>query len=446
MSANLLKHRTLLRVLQSGWYPLVFQAIAGAVFTLIVFQLLLGPESAHDNLGTALTWVLWWPLIPILFVLLGRFWCAVCPFGALSDLVQKFVGNVRPVPVFLKKYGIWIIDGLFILITWADHVWGIVENPWGSGVLLLLLTTGVVVSGAVWQRRAWCRYLCFLGGLSGNYARAGMVELRTNAAICDECKARAVCYTGNEKGPGCPMFEYPRRLDSNAPCVLCGACVKTCPNNSIEIRVRPPTKELWFIRKPKFEEAFLAVVIMGIVFVQNITMLEIWQPMLAGLQRLTQTTSYAVNFTVTFVIALAIPVAMLAVAALVAGKLNGQTTILNFARFGYAIIPLDIAGHIAHNLYHLLAEGKAVVFTALPLIGQPMPSGSTALVGTPAIQMLQYLLLALGVLGSLFTAYRIARSHDGAKAWRSFAPYGVLVSVLGLINVGLFLLPMATRM
>src|SRR5674536_348946 len=107
-------------------------------------------------------WVLWWPLIPVVFVFLGRFWCAVCPFGLISDVVQKLVGLHRPVPRFLKRYGIWIIDASFLAITWSDHVWGIVESPWGSGVLLLLLTTAVVVSGALFQRRTFCRYLCCL--------------------------------------------------------------------------------------------------------------------------------------------------------------------------------------------------------------------------------------------------------------------------------------------
>lgn len=138
MSMDLLNKRVVRKTLKSRWYPAVFQIITASAFILIMFQLLAGPSAAHDNFGTALTWVLWWPVIPIIFVFLGRFWCAICPFGTLSDLVQKFVGNQRPVPKFLKKYGIWIIDALFILITWSDHVWGIVENPWGSGVLLLL--------------------------------------------------------------------------------------------------------------------------------------------------------------------------------------------------------------------------------------------------------------------------------------------------------------------
>src|SRR5471030_929356 len=181
---DLLKHRAVSAVLRSRWYPGVFQIPIAAVFGLVAYELLAGPPSAHDNAGTALMWVLWWPLLPIVYVLFGRFWCAACPFAALSDLVQKLVGANRPVPLFLKRYGIWVIDGIFLSITWADHVFGIVESPWGSGILLLLLTFSVVVSGAFFQRRTFCRYLCFLGGLYANYSRTGMVALRANTEVC----------------------------------------------------------------------------------------------------------------------------------------------------------------------------------------------------------------------------------------------------------------------
>lgn len=447
MSTNLLKSRGVRKILKSHWYPAVFQIITASVFILILFQLLAGPSAAHSNFGTALTWVLWWPLVPIVFVFLGRFWCAICPFGTLSDLVQKFVGNQRPVPRFLKKYGIWIIDAMFILITWSDHVWGIVENPWGSGVLLLLLTTGVIISGAFWQRRAWCRYLCFLGGMSGNYARVGMIELRATPEICATCKSKAACFNGNEKGPGCPMFEFPRTMDSNASCNLCAACIKTCPNDSIKLKVRLPTKELWFIRNPKLEEAFLAVVIMGIVFVQNITMLDFWQSAVSWLEGVTGTHSYIVNFTITFLIAMVLPVGLLGLAALAGRRFNGESLVKNFARFGYAIIPLDVAGHIAHNLFHLLAEGKSIVFTGLGMVGQKVDTTSTALVGTPTIQILQYILIALGVLGSLYTVYRTTRKHYGQnRTWPTFVPYAALIFIFGAINIWLFMLPMSMRM
>ena len=445
---NLLHNRLIGGLMRSRWYPGVIQWATAAVFILIVWQLLLGPDAAHDNLGTALTWVLWWPLIPIIFVFLGRFWCAICPFATLSDFVQKLVGLNRPVPKFLKSYGIWIIDFSFIAITWSDHVFGVVESPWGSGILLLLLTTGVVFSGAFFERRTFCRHLCFLGGLSGNYARTGMIALRATPSVCATCTSKAACFNGSEKAAPCPMFEFPRTMESNANCTLCANCVKSCPNDSLTLTLRPPTSELWFVRKPKVAEAFLAVVIMGIVFVQNVTMLEGWQGVLAWLEQTVGTNNYAVTFTITFLLAMALPVTLMTLTALAAGRLNGASLARNFAMFGYAIIPLDVAGHVAHNLFHLFAEGKAVWFTALLLAGQQTGETSPALLPTGVIQALQYILVALGILGSLYAAYRIARSNFGAAqtTWRTFAPYAALIAVLGAINVYLFILPMAMRM
>ncbi|MBI5031425.1 MAG: 4Fe-4S binding protein [Chloroflexi bacterium] len=447
MNVDLLKNRTLRAFLISGLYPGVFQAITAGVFVVVIFQLITGPSSTHDNFGMALTWVLWWPIIPIIFVVLGRFWCAICPFGTLSDLVQKIAGKKRAVPAFLKKYGIWIIDFLFILITWADHIWGIVDNPIGSAVLLLAITAGVIISGAFFMRRTWCRYLCFLGGLAGNYSRSGMVALRANEEVCVTCKARAACYNGNEKGPGCPMFEFPRQLDSNAQCNFCADCLKTCPNDAIQITVRPPTQELWFIRKPKFEEAFLAIIIMGIVLVQNITMLEVWGSMLQTLQQITGTTDVVINFTITFLIAMAIPLALFALAAFIARRFNGDSFSSNFGKFGYAIIPLDIAGHMAHNLFHLLAEGKSVVFTAQTLVGHAVSTESAALLPTPTIQVLQYALLAVGALGSVYAVYAIAKNHYvQSKRWGAVTSYSILIVVFLSINGWLFAMPMSMRM
>jgi len=274
LGRDLLKNRVVSAVMRSRWYPGAFQIPIAAVFGLVGYQLLAGPSKAHENAGTALMWVLWWPALPLVYVLLGRFWCAVCPFAAISDWVQKLVGVNRPVPPFLKKYGIWIIDAMFLLITWADHVFGIVASPWGSGILLLMLTSAVIISGAFYQRRTFCRYLCFLGGLSANYSRAGMVTLRAKPDVCETCTAKAACYNGTDKVDGCPLFTFARTLEDSANCNLCANCIKACPNDAITLTVRKPSKELWFLRTPKIEESFLAMAIMGIVIIQNVTMLN----------------------------------------------------------------------------------------------------------------------------------------------------------------------------
>jgi len=164
-------------------------------------------------------------------------------------------------------------------------------------------------------------------------------------------------------------------------------------------------------------------------------MLEAWQPLLAMLERLTGTTSYYVNFIVTFLVAIALPVGLLTLAAWGGHRLNKRSLAINFALFGYAIIPLDIAAHIAHNLFHLLAEGKAVGFTALLLIGRGVPETSTNLV-------------AIGIGASLYAVYRIALREDGYCGYTrlSIIPYAGMILMLGALNFYLFFLPMAMRM
>jgi polyferredoxin len=443
---NLLKIKWIDAFLRSRWYPGIIQWPTLIVFIVIIYQLLLGPSTAHDNLGTALTWVLWWPIIPIIFLFLGRFWCAICPFATVNDLVQKFVGNNRKVPRFLKHYGVWIMDASFIMITWSDHVWGVVESPVGSGVLLLILTTAVVASGAFFERRTFCRHVCFLGGLAGNYSQAGMLSLHGTPEICAKCELLS-CYNGTEIAPGCPVFEFPRTMTSSANCVLCGDCLKNCPNGSIQLTLRPPTKELWFVHKPRVEAAFLAAVIMGIVFVQNVTMLDVWTSILSWLESVTGTTSYYVNFSITFFVAITLPVTLLGWASFVASRNNKASFQDNFTRFGYAIIALDLAAHIAHNLFHMLAEGKSILYTGLAIFGVDSNGESAALVSTPIIQVLQFGLIGLGVLGSLYVVYRIAESnYQGDVVWATFKPYAILMGCLGILNLVLFTLPMSMRM
>ncbi|NMM23821.1 MAG: 4Fe-4S binding protein [Phycicoccus sp.] len=447
LGRDLLKNRFVSAVMRSRWYPGAFQIPIAAVFGLVAYQLLTGPSKAHENAGTALMWVLWWPALPLVYVLFGRFWCAVCPFAAISDFVQKLVGVNRPVPPFLKKYGIWVIDATFLAITWADHVFGIVGSPWGSGILLLLLTFSVIVSGAFFQRRTFCRYLCFLGGLSANYGRTGMVALRAKPDVCATCTAKAACFNGTDTVAPCPLFTFARTMEDSANCNLCANCVKSCPNDAITLTVRKPTKELWFLRNPKIEESFLAMAIMGIVIIQNVTMLPVWTNALDWVNQTTGITSYPVIFTAVFAVGVSIPVALLALAAKVASLGNLESAFKNFARFGYALIPLDVAAHVAHNLFHLLAEGKSVFYTVGALFGG-QTTGSAALVGNTRIQVLQFAILALGLAGSVYTARRIAhrRYLTPGRRRSTLIPVTALIGVLTALNVVMFLFPMTHRM
>jgi ferredoxin len=236
-------------------------------------------------------------------------------------------------------------------------------------------------------------------------------------------------------------------MDSSANCNLCGNCIKACPNDAISITVRKPTHELWFLRNPKIEESFLAMAIMGIVIIQNVTMLPGWADALAWMNRTTGITSYPVIFTAVFAVGVSIPVALLTLAAKVASAGNLESTFKNFARFGYALIPLDVAAHLAHNMFHLLAEGGSVISTVGTLFGGHY-TGSAMLVGNGPIQVLQYTFLALGLAGSLYTLRAITHRRYRTPARRRFTmiPFSILIGILTALNVVMFMYPMAHRM
>jgi hypothetical protein len=173
-------------------------------------------------------------------------------------------------------------------------------------------------------------------------------------------------------------------------------------------------------------------------------MLSFWEPLMTSLQGVLLG-SRVTAFTSVFLVAMAIPFAMMAAAAYFTGAKTGEDIARTFARFGYAVIPLDLAGHMAHNLFHLLAEGKAIFFNAAALVGTQV-TGDAALLSAPTIQALQFGVLALGIGGSIFTAYKIAQRSPGQTTpFRAFLPQLLVLVIFGLVNVYLFTLPMGHR-
>lgn len=464
-NVNFLNYAPLKSLLTSRWYPLIFVLPTMIVFGILIVQLFYGSAETSANFGSVMVWIFLWPLLPILFLVFGRFWCSVCPMSRVSDEVQKKVGMNKKVPKFLQKYGVWIIIVAFIVITWLDVVFGLVESPINTGYLLLFVFAGVVLMGAVFEKRAWCRYLCFLGGLSSNYSMSSALELRTDGAICKTCKD-PTCYKGTEKVEGCSMFEYPRTMDSNRFCNFCSNCIKNCPHDAIKITPRPPTSELWFIKKPRFEDSFLATALIGIVVSQTVIMLEVWEPFMEWFESTTGIINFTVAWTVIFAGAMLIPLVLMLASSFIStlfpekigqpGIITDQTaevnlaaesfvdeTILsNFVRYGYALIPLGLGIHLAHNAKHFFGEGLSVIYTSASLVGMNL-TGEMSILNMPTIQIIQYILTLLGILGSAYTAHRISLNNPNTKA--SVLPYIALILIFGAIALWMYSVPMAAR-
>lgn len=230
------------RLLSMRWYPGILQWLSLAFFAAVLVGLLFGPV-VKDNLANLLVWIIWWPMLCVLFLVAGRIWCGVCPFSRVSDAIQRVTGLRLPVPDFLKQHSGWVLVVTFLLLTWMEETTGIVQSPHKTAVMLLTILTGAVAFGLFFKGRAWCRYVCPLGGVSQVYARGALWKLRVRDSVCADCATKD-CVAPDASYEGCPMHLTPFAIESVANCNLCGACVKRCPNDSLRLTFEAPSSDL----------------------------------------------------------------------------------------------------------------------------------------------------------------------------------------------------------
>jgi len=152
---NLLNIRWIRGVLASRWFPIVPQVIM-----LIVFGLLIA-----GGLGVT---TYWWPLIVVVAVLFGRVWCMVCPMELVSSLAVR-IGLRRKAPRILRSG--WVITVFFTLIVIVGlHTLAIHRIPQRMAIYMLMLLGLALVVSLIWEKRAFCSYVCPVGHLCACFA------------------------------------------------------------------------------------------------------------------------------------------------------------------------------------------------------------------------------------------------------------------------------------
>jgi polyferredoxin len=273
----------------SAWPDALNQNFTRWVFPVVVLALMAGPQAREHNAALNVFWAWWWPAILALYPLVGRLWCAVCPFMIYGDWAQKIATAAGHVPgpwprEAAERYGGWFLYALFAAILMWEELWNLDDTAALSGWLLLLITAGAVVCSVLFERRLWCRYLCPIGGMNGMFAKLAIVELRGARGVCTaECSTYG-CVRGGPGAPpgspgcdrglptsGCPLHSHPANLTDNRDCTLCGSCVKACPNGAVELRLRPPGADLWSpLHSATAEEVSLMFLLLGAVGVHRL--------------------------------------------------------------------------------------------------------------------------------------------------------------------------------
>ena len=214
-------------------------------FAAIVVLCLVAGSHTAGRVANGLVWGLWWPLLMLLFLFVGRVWCTICPLSLAGRLVRRAGSLARTPPQWMKRHTTWVLPGLFVLIIWSEHVFEMTRRPFATGILLLVLMGSAVVLCLLYQRETWCRYLCPLGGLAAGYSTGAMVHVRANPSVCAAQCTTHECFKGGETGVGCSVFHHPMYARDGQFCKLCMTCLRSCPHESVKLYIRPLLQGIW---------------------------------------------------------------------------------------------------------------------------------------------------------------------------------------------------------
>ena len=281
--------KLLARVMQSRKFQFFLILPNQVIFwAVIVLGLVFPSLTPGRSFGAAITWYVWFCLVFVMMVVVGRAWCSMCPFGGFGEWIQrkaffkrtqKALGLGWKLPEKWAGYGLLISVTTFIILTWIEEFFNI-AGP-GPAYDTSFMVMGIVGSALIvfllFERRTFCRYVCPLSGLIGTVGAIGSVAgFRTrDREKCISCPTKD-CMRGNEKGFGCPWYTWPGSADSNLLCGLCSECYKACPYDNVGLFVQKPLTSVVAPSRRRVDIALGIALLIGLVVFQQVNALNIY--------------------------------------------------------------------------------------------------------------------------------------------------------------------------
>jgi NosR/NirI family nitrous oxide reductase transcriptional regulator len=426
------------RILRSRRFQFLLILPNQLVFWTVIFVGLLGTTVPGLNFGTAITWYIWFCLVFVLMVVIGRAWCAMCPFGGFAEWIQrrtlwqrtqKALGLGRKFPEPLARYGFLLPVATFLLLTWIEEYFNIAGpgTPSATSWMVVGIVTSALLFFLIFERRTFCRYLCPLSALIGTVGSMGSVAgFRTrDREVCLSCETKD-CMRGGEQGFGCPWYTWPASADSNLACGLCSECYKACPTNNIGMYLQAPLTSVVAPKRRRADVAWAIALLWGLVLYQQINALNIYATVDQWLNSHLSFPHYPdpVAYLGLIVgLALVTAAAMWAIGRLFARKDLTFAVKGNFmeraSRFrayfvplSYGMIPVVGADYFARQLPKFFQHAPRIV----PAVQQTL--GSHAAIKSPLYQMrllsnphivgVQVAIIAIGTLAAAWSTWKIS--------------------------------------
>ncbi len=407
------------------------------IFWTVIFVGLFGTAIPGLNFGAAITWYVWFCLVFVMMVVVGRAWCVMCPFGGFAEWIQrrtlfqrtqKTLGLGRKLPEPIARYGFVIPVVSFLLLTWIEEFFNIAGpgNPADTAWMVVGIVASALSFFLVFERRTFCRYFCPLTSLIGTVGSMGSVAgFRTrDRGLCLSCETKD-CMRGGKDGFGCPWYTWPGSADSNLYCGLCSECYKSCPEDNVGLFLQRPLTSVVAPRRRRADVAWAIALLWGLVLYQQVnatnvyTSLDNWLNTHLGFPHYPDPIDY-VGLIIAFTLVMAGSARALGffarrrdVSLERPGSFADRMSPFRafFVPMAYGLIPVVGADYFARQLPKFFKHAARVVPAVQHIAGfsgTGSPVYSVHILADPAIVTAQVAVISLGTVAALWTTWRIA--------------------------------------
>ena len=451
--------------LRSRLFRFMCQAIVTGLFLLTLAAGWFGNQNPALNIAPLLTWTIWWALLIIVIMFAGKAWCYVCPWDAIAGWTERLalwkkkemgLSLGMKWPRIIRNIALATI--LFVGLTWVELGFGVTMKPRVKASLGAAMVLMAIGSALLFDRKSFCRYGCLVGRVSGLYALFAGMEIRSrDDGVCKSCRTKE-CVKGSETAYGCPTFLYPGGMQTNTYCIQCMECIQACPHDNLAVNLRPWGSDLAQEGKPRADEAYLALLMLAITGFHGLTMTPAWNQLIDAL-RGTMQVGRLIGFSTGMALLMLGPIGVYAVLVAASMRLGRRDALRPlsyrdyFIRYAYALLPIALFYHVAHNLEHLLMEGPKIVALASDPFGWGWNLLGTAhwvippLISLEMLWLVQVVLVLVGHVYSLWVAQRTSLRLFGSAgaAFRSQLPMLAGMICFSVFSLWLLKQPMEMR-
>jgi hypothetical protein len=429
------------------------------IFWIVIATGIFGITTPGRNFGPAITWYLWFALVFVITAVIGRGWCAMCPFGGFGEWIQrrtlfqrtqKALGLGKKLPESWAGYGLLISTAAFVILTFIEEFFNIAGPgaPIATSIMVIGIVSFATLSFLLFERRTFCRYLCPLSSLVATVGSMGSVAgFRTkDRDVCLTCSTKD-CMRGGEDGFGCPWYTWPGSADSNSFCGLCSECYKSCPSDNIGLFVQKPMTSVVAPSKRRLDVGLAVAILLGLVLYQQYNAMAWFTPIDNWLNKAISFPHYPNPVDYFGGIILVVAFIWLGVTAI--QKVNSRnkgraSTIKWFTAFAYALIPITGFDYFARQLPKFFKHVTRVPSAVLSPLGIHLGIYNTRLLTNPQIVTVQVGFMGLGTAFTLWAVYRIARTdlHSDSKKPIMATAMVISLAVIICLTASVLYLPM----